>query len=222
MCSDVLIALPVGLGHVFVVCKREDWEKVKHSITDTHEVDLEDYEGNTVTLDLYESISNAIVSTYDEDMIGSIFTELDENGIIVFNAMCYANNPDKVLHEEATFCENVMRLIKKWEGRIYDTRAIGLVKSRISFYFRGVLYHVVMDANTSPPTYFFKSDDDEEYIAFSEKYIAEIDAVLTKIPDVIASENIEDETNLQEEEIADLSAFDQAFGTCEEGECECN
>jgi hypothetical protein len=220
MNANVLLALPVGLGHIFVICDRDDWRNVKDSFKDPHEVDLEDQSGRMVTIDLYDVVSNAVVSEFDEDAEGSVFAELEANGVTVFDALCYAMNPDKRDREEANFFTNVMALIKKIEGQIHDTRAIGLVKSRIAFYFRGRKYHVLMDALHVPPTYTFGADDSSDFEVLTQNYIEEMRNILSKVPDIIGAEVDQEAPTEKSAEIADLAAFDEAFGICEGDECE--
>jgi hypothetical protein len=220
MGDKVLLALPVGLGHVFAICDRDDWKAIKDSFKDPHEVEIEDPNGELVTIDLFDVVSNAVVSEFDEDMETSLFAELESNGVPVFDELCYANDPDKKNREEANFFTDVMALIKKLEGRIYDTRAIGVVKSRITFHFRSVTYHVVMDAATVPPTYLFGKDDGGDLNVLSASYISDISEMLSKMPDTITLDAPQVETVQNPEEIADLAAFDEAFGVCNEDECE--
>lgn len=220
MSNNVLLALPVGLGHVFAIVERDDWRNIRNSFKDSHEVDLEDPTGGIVTLDLYEVVSNAIVSEFDEDAESSMFAELEASGVTVFDALCYANDPDKRDKEEANFLTNVMALIKKLEGQIYDTRGIGLVKTRIAFYYRGQMYHVIMNAVELPPTYTFGPDDSSDLHVLSANYIENMNDILSKVPDVIVESNDQEQKEQNVKEIADLAAFDEAFGICEGDVCE--
>ena len=41
--SQVMVMLPVGIGHVFVLLEENDWHAIEQAFTDPHVVDLEDH-----------------------------------------------------------------------------------------------------------------------------------------------------------------------------------
>lgn len=209
--DDLLIALPVGLGHVFVICPQDEWHEITQKFIDPYEVELFDDNGEPVTVDLFTAVTGAIVRTCTEDAALSIFGELESHGSVVFDAICYAHDSKKKNVFETKFFTDVLAMIKRREASIYDTRAIGLCTSRIQFYYRGRKFEVIMNAKEEEPVYSFGFVYDD-HTKCDNNYIKEMEALLDEITDPVSDPNDNPVVpKVGESDVADLAAFDRAF-----------
>ena len=209
--SQVMVMLPVGIGHVFVLLEENDWHAIEKAFTDPHVVDLEDHNGEILSIDLCDSISTAIVKKFSEVPDWGFFCDIESQGVQVLDSICWTQNPEKQKTVEGPFYAKILALIKQFEGKIYDTRAIGLCKSRIQFDYKTKRYNAYLDASGADPVVKF-GHEAEFTKTMPTDYITEMVRILNLVPDpafVPDEEPPKEET--KESSLADLSAFDQAF-----------
>ena len=209
--SRLFVMMPVGIGHVFVLIDENEWHDIESAFADPHVVELDDSNGDVHTVDLADCVSNAIVKNLSEIPTWEFFVDIESQGVQVFDAICWAKNPEKQIIVEAPFYQKMLDLIKDVEGRVYDTRAVGLSKSRIQFDCKGKRYNAYIDASGAEPTVRF-GHELELPKKVGTDYIEEIRQILISAPDPAF---VPDEEPRKEESkdfsLADLSAFDMAF-----------
>jgi hypothetical protein len=209
--SRVLVMMPVGLGHVFVIVESHEWHDIEMAFSDPHVVELDDPNGNVHEIDLYDCVSNAIVKSFDEVPEWSFFFDIESQGVQVFDTICWCQHLDKQITVEGPFYEKILALVKKFEGKLYDTRAVGLCKSRIQFDCKGRRYNAYLNASGSEPVVSFGYEGEEAKTMPSD-YVTEMGNILTAAPDpaFVPDESLK-KVDTTEVKVADLSAFDQAF-----------